>query len=116
MGKKQKGNNSTGSISPSRSVSGGLLPIPSTPPCSNDSSSNYTSSQIAWTSHQKIKQNLTDGKVVEVTTSGAESPKLPRVPPEVMRTTKERHQKGLMSPWIYQLLSQVNLFVELNLF
>ncbi|XP_075524813.1 constitutive coactivator of PPAR-gamma-like protein 1 homolog [Dermacentor variabilis] len=35
-----------------------------------------------------------------------EAPKLPKVPPEVMRTASERHQKGLMSPWIYQLLSQ----------
>ncbi|KAH7975252.1 hypothetical protein HPB49_025332 [Dermacentor silvarum] len=35
-----------------------------------------------------------------------ETPKLPKVPPEVMRTASERHQKGLMSPWIYQLLSQ----------
>ncbi|XP_064483500.1 constitutive coactivator of PPAR-gamma-like protein 2 isoform X2 [Ornithodoros turicata] len=33
-------------------------------------------------------------------------PKLPKVPPEVMRTASERHQKALMSPWIYQLLSQ----------
>lgn len=35
-----------------------------------------------------------------------ELPKLPKVPPEVMRTASERHQKALMSPWIYQLLSQ----------
>ncbi|XP_076310626.1 constitutive coactivator of PPAR-gamma-like protein 1 homolog isoform X2 [Tachypleus tridentatus] len=103
--REQKGNNSAGLVSPSRNITGGLLPIPSTPPCSNDSSSNYSSSQFLWTSQQKNK-NLTDGKVVEIPTSWAEIPKLPRVPPEVMRTTKERHQKGLMSPWIYQLLSQ----------
>lgn len=27
------------------------------------------------------------------------------VPPEVMRTASERHQKGLMSPHIYQILA-----------
>jgi len=31
---------------------------------------------------------------------------LPSVPPEVMRTASERHQKGLMSPYIYQILTQ----------
>lgn len=31
---------------------------------------------------------------------------LPPVPPEVMRTVSERHNKGLMSPCIYQILSQ----------
>jgi len=30
-----------------------------------------------------------------------------KVPHEIMRVASERHQKGLMSPWIYQLLSQV---------
>ena len=35
--------------------------------------------------------------------------KLPQVPPEIMRIASERHQKGLMSPWIYQALSQVSL-------
>jgi hypothetical protein len=32
---------------------------------------------------------------------------LPAVPPEVMRTVSERHNKGLMSPCIYQILTQV---------
>ncbi|KAK3930295.1 Constitutive coactivator of PPAR-gamma-like protein 1-like protein [Frankliniella fusca] len=32
-------------------------------------------------------------------------PPLPPVPPEVMRTASERHQKGLMSPFICQILS-----------
>lgn len=32
---------------------------------------------------------------------------LPPVPHEVMRTASERHQKGLMCPWIYQVLTQV---------
>ncbi|XP_069703261.1 constitutive coactivator of PPAR-gamma-like protein 1 homolog isoform X1 [Periplaneta americana] len=31
---------------------------------------------------------------------------LPQIPPEVMRTASERHQKGLMSPYIYQILTQ----------
>lgn len=34
---------------------------------------------------------------------------LPNVPPEVMRTASERHQKGLMSPYIYQILTQVGI-------
>lgn len=33
--------------------------------------------------------------------------KIPPVPPEVLRTACERHQKGLMSPHIYQILTQV---------
>ncbi len=33
--------------------------------------------------------------------------KLPRVPPEIMRIVCERHAKGLMMPWIYQVLTQV---------
>lgn len=35
--------------------------------------------------------------------------KLPQISPEIMRIASERHQKGLMSPWVYQLLSQVNI-------
>ncbi|XP_047739668.1 mucin-17-like, partial [Hyalella azteca] len=31
---------------------------------------------------------------------------LPQVAPEILRTASERHQKGLMHPWIYQLLTQ----------
>jgi len=33
-------------------------------------------------------------------------PMLPTVPAEVMRTALERHQKGLMSPMVYQVISQ----------
>jgi pyruvate/2-oxoglutarate dehydrogenase complex dihydrolipoamide acyltransferase (E2) component len=35
------------------------------------------------------------------------APVLPHVSHEVMRTLSERHSKGLMSPYIYQILSQV---------
>lgn len=35
------------------------------------------------------------------------APVLPQVSHEVMRTLSERHSKGLMSPHIYQILSQV---------
>ena len=38
-----------------------------------------------------------------------EPPALPSVTPEVLRTASERHQKGLMAPWVYQVLSQVCL-------
>ena len=37
---------------------------------------------------------------------------LPPVPHEVMRTASERHQKGLMCPWIYQVLTQVKTFIQ----
>ncbi|XP_050414572.1 constitutive coactivator of PPAR-gamma-like protein 1 [Patella vulgata] len=36
-------------------------------------------------------------------------PKLPTVTPEIIRIASERHQKGLMCSWIYQLLSQGEL-------
>jgi hypothetical protein len=36
---------------------------------------------------------------------------LPSIPPEVMRTASERHQKGLMSPYIYQILTQVGIYI-----
>ncbi|XP_041349782.1 constitutive coactivator of PPAR-gamma-like protein 1 isoform X2 [Gigantopelta aegis] len=31
--------------------------------------------------------------------------KAPSISPEIMRVASERHQKGLMAPWVYQLLS-----------
>ncbi|XP_013779600.1 constitutive coactivator of PPAR-gamma-like protein 1 homolog isoform X2 [Limulus polyphemus] len=92
---------SSGSLS--RNVNGGLLPSPSTSSCSSDSISNCYSPEIAWASKQKNKQNSVDSKV---TPTGTTSIEIPRISPEVMRTASERHQKGLMSPWIYQLLSQ----------
>lgn len=36
-------------------------------------------------------------------------PQLPKVSTEVMRMARERHQKGLMHPYIFQILSQVIL-------
>ncbi|KAK3608099.1 hypothetical protein CHS0354_004756 [Potamilus streckersoni] len=41
---------------------------------------------------------------------------LPSVTPEVMRIASDRHQKGLMSPWIYQVLSQgeVKMYIPLE--
>ena len=35
--------------------------------------------------------------------------KAPQISPEIMRVASERHQKGLMSPWVYQLLSLVRI-------
>lgn len=66
---------------------------------SNGSSPGCQSPKAPWLSSGK--------KGSECATGGLpDPPKLPKVPPEVMRTASERHQKGLMSPWIYQLLSQ----------
>ena len=40
---------------------------------------------------------------------GLYQPTLPPVAAEVLRTAYERHRRGLMSPYIYQLLTQVNI-------
>ena len=46
----------------------------------------------------------TNGKV-----DGQYQSALPSVAAEVLRTAYERHRRGLMSPYIYQLLTQVTL-------
>lgn len=46
---------------------------------------------------------------------GKAKPKLPKIPPEVMRTASERHQKGLMAPWIYQILAQGEIKIPVAL-
>jgi hypothetical protein len=49
---------------------------------------------------------------------GQYQPTLPPVAAEVLRTAYERHRRGLMSPYIYQLLTQVNIriFIEIERF
>ncbi|XP_037071414.1 constitutive coactivator of PPAR-gamma-like protein 1, partial [Pollicipes pollicipes] len=42
-------------------------------------------------------------------------PLLPPVSAEVLRTAAERHQKGLMSPWIYQVLSRGELKIPVSM-
>lgn len=37
---------------------------------------------------------------------GGRDVELPPVSPEIMRIASERHQKGMMCPWVYQVLSQ----------
>lgn len=44
---------------------------------------------------------------------GQYQPCLPPVAAEVLRTAYERHRRGLMSPYMYQLLTQVNFLVSL---
>lgn len=39
---------------------------------------------------------------------GQYQPSLPPVAAEVLKTAYERHRRGLMSPYMYQLLTQVN--------
>ncbi|KAK6635083.1 hypothetical protein RUM44_000332 [Polyplax serrata] len=41
-----------------------------------------------------------------VPSAAVKQAKIPTVPPEVLRTACERHRKGLMSPFIYQILTQ----------
>ena len=43
---------------------------------------------------------------------GQYQPCLPPVAAEVLRTAYERHRRGLMSPYMYQLLTQVNFLVS----
>lgn len=66
---------------------------------SNGSSPGRQSPKAPWLSSGKKGSECANGCLPDPL-------KLPKVPPEVMRTASERHQKGLMSPWIYQLLSQ----------
>jgi hypothetical protein len=40
---------------------------------------------------------------------------VPKVTPEVMRIASERHQKGLMSPWIYQILTQGEIKLDVTM-
>ncbi|XP_013408866.1 constitutive coactivator of PPAR-gamma-like protein 1 isoform X2 [Lingula anatina] len=40
---------------------------------------------------------------------------LPPVSPEIMRVVSERHQKGLMMPWIYQCLAQGEIKISVSL-
>ena len=42
---------------------------------------------------------------------GQYQPSLPPVAAEVLRTAYERHRRGLMSPYMYQLLTQVSFFL-----
>ncbi|XP_052283833.1 constitutive coactivator of PPAR-gamma-like protein 1 isoform X2 [Dreissena polymorpha] len=55
--------------------------------------------------HQKHKTRGVGGKEVE----------LPPVSSEIMRIASERHQKGVMSPWIYQVLTQAEIKMVVSL-
>lgn len=97
--------------SPAVQVNGGPLVGPSS--SSSNSSSPGRQSPKSWQARKGQKGGDQGGSGGEAAAGGTrggfvmpETPKLPKVPPEVMRTASERHQKGLMSPWIYQLLSQ----------
>uniref|UniRef100_A0A0L8FUX1 Uncharacterized protein n=1 Tax=Octopus bimaculoides TaxID=37653 RepID=A0A0L8FUX1_OCTBM len=65
-----------------------------------------------WT--QKFPQNLNKCVKNEHSQNDVEF-KLPQISPEIMRIASERHQKGLMSPWVYQLLSQGEVKLEVCL-
>ncbi|KAG8242101.1 constitutive coactivator of PPAR-gamma-like protein 1 isoform X1 [Homalodisca vitripennis] len=71
---------------------------------SSSSSSSATSPARLTPEVKKVKQKSSksdsEGKKDKVSIT------LPTVPPEVMRTVSERHNKGLMSPCIYQILTQ----------
>lgn len=78
---------------------------------SSSSSSSATSPARAMPEAKKPKQKTgkSDGEgksKVSTSTSTPVVEPLPPIPPEVMRTVSERHNKGLMSPFIYQILTQ----------
>uniref|UniRef100_T1INJ6 Constitutive coactivator of PPAR-gamma-like protein 1 n=1 Tax=Strigamia maritima TaxID=126957 RepID=T1INJ6_STRMM len=58
---------------------------------------------------------INSSKPTAVYINGTGMQSLPNVPPEVMRTASERHQKGLMSPWIYQILSQGEIKIPVSI-
>lgn len=89
-----------GSCSSPHHINGGLLLSSSASSSSNSSSPNRLSPEVSWSSNVQQSKNASFEQHYQ------ELPKLPSVPPEVLRTACERHQKGLMSPWIYQILSQ----------
>jgi len=70
---------------------------------SSSSSSNATSPARLTPEVKKVKQKSSKS---DDSRKGDKVIELPAVPPEVMRTVSERHNKGLMSPCIYQILTQ----------
>ncbi|XP_078595465.1 constitutive coactivator of PPAR-gamma-like protein 1 homolog isoform X36 [Branchiostoma floridae x Branchiostoma japonicum] len=42
-------------------------------------------------------------------------PKLPTISPSVLRTAQYRHKLGLMNPWIYQIITQGEIKIDLTL-
>ncbi|CAG2066131.1 unnamed protein product, partial [Timema podura] len=92
------------------------LLISSSSSSSSSSATSPTPEEMSWLVARSIVFSRSTGLVVCLQTckiSPSEdispaSPKmnLPVVAPEVMRTASERHQKGLMSPYIYQILTQ----------
>ncbi|XP_063230763.1 constitutive coactivator of PPAR-gamma-like protein 1 homolog isoform X2 [Bacillus rossius redtenbacheri] len=71
-------------------------------------SSSSSSSSSSATSPSRLAPDASWGKGSKNAEDAAQASKhcLPSVSPEVMRTASERHQKGLMSPYIYQILTQ----------
>ncbi|KAJ9598878.1 hypothetical protein L9F63_026588 [Diploptera punctata] len=72
------------------------------------SSSSSSSSSSATSPSRLTPENSKSGGGGDDVVGPASSKliSLPSIPPEVMRTASERHQKGLMSPYIYQILTQ----------
>ncbi|WAR26221.1 F120A-like protein [Mya arenaria] len=46
---------------------------------------------------------------------GGKEVELPPVSTDIMRIASERHQKGMMSPWVYQLLTQAEIKMVVSL-
>ncbi|KAK7793934.1 hypothetical protein R5R35_007700 [Gryllus longicercus] len=71
---------------------------------SSSSSSSSSATSPSRLTPENAKLNSVAEDVVGPVSNKLSS--LPSIPPEVMRTASERHQKGLMSPFIYQILTQ----------
>lgn len=66
---------------------------------------NRVSPETNWQASKPIVRTKVRGQEIE----------LPPVSPDIMRIASERHQKGMMSPWIYQVLSQGEIKMTVTL-
>ncbi|CAM1306231.1 FAM120A (predicted), partial [Pycnogonum litorale] len=104
--KQNKGDQKTTAV---KSNGGTSLLSNSTSSSSSDSSPSRVSPEVStWSANNQKKAESAAAAVPKLLP-------LPKIPPEVMRTASERHQKGLMSPWIYQILTQGEIKIPVSI-
>lgn len=86
-----------------------LAAVSSSSSSSSGSSPNRNSPEVGWPQTMKLQQG------VQKPQGQQSDSRTPQVLPEIMRVASERHQKGLMCPWIYQLLSQGEIKIAVTL-
>lgn len=89
-----------------------LAAVSSSSSSSSGSSPNRNSPEASWSQSLKLQAQM-QNKPQQKASAG--DSKIPPVSPEIMRIASERHQKGLMHPWIYQLLSQGEMKIPVSL-